>query len=65
MNVKKSADKTFEDEMIETTQFGLQVGMNLKESGKFSVRGRELGVNKNLDYDNIAEFVEQIEEVQK
>ncbi len=62
---KKSADKTFEDEMIETVQFPLQVKMNLKKSGKFSLRGRELGVNKNLNYDNVGELIEQIEEVQK
>ncbi|CAN5737805.1 hypothetical protein BH24ACI1_BH24ACI1_29450 [soil metagenome] len=65
MNVKKSTDKTFENETIETKQFGLQVGMNSYEFKKFSVRSRELGINKNLNYDNIRELIEQIEGVLK
>ena len=63
--VKKSANKTFEVGMIETAQLCLQDETNLKESVKFSVGSRELGVNKNLNYDNIGELIEQIEGVQK
>ncbi|MBA3695094.1 MAG: hypothetical protein H0W77_16960 [Acidobacteria bacterium] len=65
MNVKETTNKNFEEKKIKISQSDLQVQMNLKEFGKFSVRSRELGVNKNLDYDNIGELVEQIEKIQK
>jgi hypothetical protein len=63
--VKETTNKNFEEKKIKISQSDLQVQMNLKEFGKFSVRSRELGVNKNLDYDNIGELVEQIEKIQK
>ncbi len=63
--MKETTNKNFEEKKIKISQSDLQVQMNLKEFGKFSVRSRELGVNKNLDYDNIGELVEQIEKIQK
>ncbi len=65
MNVKETTNKNFEEKKIKISQSDLQVQMNIKEFGKFSVRSRELGVNKNVDYDNIDELVEQIEKIQK
>ena len=63
--LKKSAGKTFKDVLNETLRLGLLAENDLKETGKFRVRSRALGVNQGLNYDNIGELIEQIEEVKR
>ena len=60
--LKKSSDKTFKDIVNETLRLGLLAERNLRKNNNFRVRSRSLGVNKGLNYDNIGELVEQIEE---
>ncbi|MBA2737192.1 MAG: hypothetical protein H0U50_10465 [Pyrinomonadaceae bacterium] len=63
--LKKSIGKTFKDVVNETLRLGLLAEIELKETEKFQVRSRALGVNKGLNYDNIGELIEQIEGVNK
>ncbi len=63
--MKKSAGKTFKDVLNETLRLGLLAENDLKETGKFRVRSRSLGIVRGLNYDNIGELIEQIEGVNK
>lgn len=63
--LKNSADKTFKEIVNETLRLGLLAEKSLKKSNSFRVRSRPLGIVKGLNYDNIGELIEQIEEVKK
>ena len=59
--LKKSIGKTFKDVVNETLRLGLLAEIELKETEKFQVRSRALGVNQGLNYDNIGKLIKQIE----
>jgi hypothetical protein len=63
--LKNSSDKTFKDIVNETLRLGLLAEKDLKKNSSFRVRSRPLGIIKGLNYDNIGELIEQIEEVKK
>lgn len=63
--LKNSADKTFKEIVNETLRLGLLAEKDLKKNNSFRVRSRPLGIVKGLNYDNIGELIEQIEEVKK
>lgn len=53
--------KPFKEVVNEFLRIGLNARKELKSSGAFKIRARELGVHPGLDYDNIGELLEQIE----
>lgn len=63
--LKISARKTFKDVINGTLRLGLLAEKDLRKTEKFHVRSRSLGITKGLNYDNIGELIEQIEETSK
>ncbi len=63
---KKAVGKSFKEFVNETLRLGLIAREESnRETSAFRVRSRQLGVNKGLNYDNIGELLEQIEEITK
>jgi len=58
----RRSGKSFKETVNETLRNGLTVRKELKSAESFKVRARALGTYPGLNYDNIGELLEQIEE---
>jgi len=59
---EKAKDKSFKDIVNETLRRGLFVDEESGSSVEFHVKSRRMGIRKGLNYDNIGELLEQIED---
>jgi len=62
---EEAKDKSFKDIVNETLRRGLFANENSVNTVEFRVRSRKMGVRKGLNYDNIDELLEQIEDSHK
>ncbi len=62
---KKAGDKSFKAIVNETLRRGLMMSNDSGKTKRFKVRSRALGPRHGLNYDNIGELLEQIEDTRK
>jgi len=62
---KKETDKSFKEVVNETLRLGLLARQKAQKPTEFRVNSRSLGIRKGLNYDNIGELLEQIEEPER
>jgi hypothetical protein len=60
--VSIAVDKSFKDVVNETLRRGLLAKEKIGEPARFRVRGRKMGLREGMNYDNIGELLEQIED---
>jgi hypothetical protein len=58
----RRSGKSFKEVVNETLRVGLNARREFRSSDAFKVRARKLGTRPGLNYDNIGELLEQIEE---
>lgn len=60
--VRRRKGATFKDIVNETLRIGLLTKQGLKAAEPFEVKARPMGVIPGLNYDNIGDLVEHLEE---
>lgn len=60
--VRRRKGTTFKDVVNETLRIGLLTKQELKVAEPFKVKARSMGVRPGLNYDNIGDLVEHLEE---
>ena len=54
-------DRSFKEIVNDTLRLGLNVRETVARAGKFTVRSRKPGTFSHLNYDNVAELIDQVE----